>query len=56
MPCIRNESLELFADCHQFYLFDREANPPAPEDWTDTDIACRAKVAETSWSFARCAI
>jgi hypothetical protein len=45
MPCIRNESIYVFADYHQFYVQDGAANPPAPEDWTDADIAHRAKAA-----------
>ena len=45
MPSIRNESIEVFADYHQFYVQDGAVNPPAPEDWTDTDVAHRAKAA-----------
>jgi hypothetical protein len=45
MPCIRNEAIEVFADYHQFYVQDGAVNPPAPEDWTDADIAHRAKAA-----------
>lgn len=45
MPCIRHEAMEVFADYHQFYVQDGEVNPPAPEDWSDADIAHRAKAA-----------
>lgn len=45
MPCIRTESFEVFADYHQFYVQDGVVNPPAPEDWTDADVAHRAKAA-----------
>lgn len=43
MPCIRTEVIEVFADYHQFYVQDGGVNPPAPEDWTDADVARRAK-------------
>ena len=43
--CIRRETVEVFADYHQFYLQDGRVSPPAPEVWTDADIARRAKVA-----------
>lgn len=46
MPCIRNESIEVFADFHQFYVQDGEVSPDAPVDWTDADVAHRAKVEE----------
>lgn len=45
MPCIRSESIEVFADYFQFYVQDGGVNPPAPEDWTDADVARRAKAA-----------
>lgn len=45
MPCIRNESIEVFADYHQLYVQDGTVNVPAPEDWTDADVANRAKAA-----------
>lgn len=35
----------IFADYHQFYLWDRDASPEAPTDYTDTDIERRIKAA-----------
>jgi len=43
--CVRREAVEVFADYHQFYVHDGQVNPPVPEDWTESDIACRAKAA-----------
>src|SRR6266403_3234325 len=38
--------LGVFADYHQFYVWDPETSGcHAPEDWSDKDIADRAKVA-----------
>lgn len=37
---------KLFAGYRQFYVVDLGKSPPAPEDWTDEDIAIRAKVAD----------
>src|SRR5215467_7944100 len=37
--------LEVFADYHQFYLWDRETNPLAPTDYTDQDVQNMVKVA-----------
>jgi hypothetical protein len=38
--------LGIFADYHQFYVWDPEASRrQAPEQWTDQDVADRAKVA-----------
>ncbi len=38
--------LEVFADYHQFYVWDPETSGRrAPEDWSDQDVANRAKVA-----------
>lgn len=45
MPCILQQAIEVFADYHQFFVQDGAVNPPAPEDWSDADIARRAKVA-----------
>jgi hypothetical protein len=42
----RQADLEVFADYHQFYLWDGGVGPQAPEDWSDNDVANRAKVAE----------
>lgn len=37
--------LSIFADYHQFYVWDPEASRrQAPEQWTDQDVADRAKV------------
>jgi hypothetical protein len=38
-------SFELFADYHQFYVWDAGVNPQAPEDYTDDDILRLVKVA-----------
>ena len=35
----------IFADYHQFYLWDHEANPDAPTDYTDEDTVRRIKAA-----------
>ncbi|MCZ8081421.1 MAG: competence protein ComJ [Rhodobacteraceae bacterium] len=43
MSILRQQSLEVFADYHQFYVQDGGINPPAPENWTDEDIANRSK-------------
>ena len=37
--------LEVFADYHQFYLWDRATNPLAPTDYTDQDVQNMVKVA-----------
>ena len=36
--------VEVFADYHQFYLWDREMTSTAPEDYTDEDVIRRIKV------------
>lgn len=36
--------IEVFADYHQFYLWDREMTSTAPEDYTDEDVIRRIKV------------
>jgi hypothetical protein len=46
MRAQREAELEVFADYHQFYLWDGGVDPQAPEDWSDEDVANRAKVAE----------
>jgi Competence protein J (ComJ) len=46
MPAVHRQSLEVFADYHQFYVQDGGINPPAPEEWTDEDIENRCKTAE----------
>jgi hypothetical protein len=40
---LQHRSFELFADYHQFYLWDRGMNPVAPEDYTETDVQHRIK-------------
>ena len=39
----QHKSFELFADYHQFYLWDRGMHPKAPEDYTDEDTRLRIK-------------
>lgn len=38
-------SYSIFADYHQFYLWDKDIGPDAPTDYTDVDIARRIKAA-----------
>lgn len=45
MPAVHRQSLEVFADYHQFYVQDGGKDPPAPEEWTDEDIENRCKTA-----------
>jgi len=40
---LQHKALELFADYHQFYLWDRGMNPQAPVDYTNDDIQHRIK-------------
>lgn len=37
--------LNVFADYHQFYVWDAGTNPSAPEDYTDEDVQRMVKVA-----------
>jgi hypothetical protein len=46
MNLIREAEVEVFADYHQFYVWDGGMAHVAPEDWSDEDVANRAKVAE----------
>lgn len=46
MRAQREAELEVFADYHQFYVWDGGVEPLAPEDWSDEDVTNRAKVAE----------
>lgn len=46
MSHVQHASVEVFADYQQFYVQDGGVNPPAPEDWTDEDVANRVKVAQ----------
>ena len=44
MPtAVQRQALEIFADYHQFYLWDERVAPEAPTDWTDADVAHRLK-------------
>jgi hypothetical protein len=40
---LQSQKIEIFADYHQFYLWDREMTSTAPEDYTDEDVARRIK-------------
>ena len=40
-----NRTYEIFADYHQFYLWDKEVEPDAPTDYTDEDVRRRIKAA-----------
>lgn len=40
---LQHKSIELFADYHQFYLWDSGKNPKAPVDYTDEDVRNRIK-------------
>jgi hypothetical protein len=42
---LQTKNFEVFADYHQFYLWDRGMSPTAPEDYTDDDVARRIKAA-----------
>jgi hypothetical protein len=42
---MQKQSFNLFADYHQFYLWDEAVSPDAPSDYTDDDIARRLKAA-----------
>lgn len=47
MKPIHRLSLQIFADYHQFYIWDPElSGRRAPEDYTDDDIARRVKLAK----------
>jgi hypothetical protein len=39
----QRQVVEVIADYHQFYLWDRGMNPNAPEDYTDDDVQRRIK-------------
>ena len=39
------KTFKIFADYFQFYLWDKEAAPEAPSDYTDEDLAIRMKAA-----------
>lgn len=40
---LQHKAFELFADFHQFYLWDRGMDPEAPEDYTEEDVRLRIK-------------
>jgi len=40
-----SHDLELFADYHQFYIWDHGVNPRAPEDYSEEDIQRMVKTA-----------
>ena len=47
MKPIHRLSLKVFADYHQFYIWDPELSQRhAPEDYTQTDVENRVKIAE----------
>jgi hypothetical protein len=39
------KSFDVFADYLQFYLWDRDTDPQAPEEYTDADVERRIKTA-----------
>lgn len=43
---LQTKSFKVFADYHQFYLFDRTVNPPAPVDYSEDDVRRRVKVGD----------
>ena len=45
MNALKQADFEVFADYHQFYVWDSGVAPVAPIDWTEEDGANRAKVA-----------
>ncbi|HEY1378961.1 MAG TPA: hypothetical protein VGF55_19320 [Gemmataceae bacterium] len=40
---LQQQAFDVFADYHQFYLWDREMTPEAPTDYTDEDVRRRIK-------------
>jgi hypothetical protein len=42
---MQRESFTVFADYHQFYLWDKQVGPDAAEDYSEMDIENRIKVA-----------
>ncbi len=43
---MERHKLEVFADYHQFYLWDAGVRPSAPENYTDEDMRNMVKVAD----------
>ena len=41
---VQRQAFDVFADYHQFYLWDRGMTPEAPTDYTDEDVQRRIKV------------
>lgn len=41
---LSRHSLNIFADYHQFYLWDANVQTSAPTDWSEDDVANRVKV------------
>jgi len=42
---VQKQALKIFADYHQFYVWDQQVEPEAPTDWTEADVARRLKAA-----------
>ncbi len=40
---LQHRAFKVFADYHQFYLWDRGMNPKAPEEWDEEDVKRRVK-------------
>jgi hypothetical protein len=40
---LQHQAFEVFADYHQFYLWDKGMTAEAPVDYTDEDVRCRIK-------------
>ncbi len=40
---LQHRAFDIFADYHQFYLWDRGMTAEAPEDYTDEDVSRRIK-------------
>ena len=40
---LQHQAFKVFADYHQFYLWDRDMTNQAPEDYTDEDVRRRIK-------------
>lgn len=43
---IYSNRYEILADYHQFYLWDMEMNPQAPDEYTDEDIQRKIKIGD----------
>ena len=41
---LQHQAFDVFADYHQFYLWDRGMTAEAPEDYTDADVYRRIKI------------